>query len=191
MRKTVQLCLRTNSSSWLPLIFFMKHSCTGTVQWIKAKVHLPCCHNLINFGKVTLLRHYHGVWLWFSVLLYWEQRTLAKSFRKESASQILAHGFMYQKESLKIKSWECPWYSSWTGPEYVPVHWSFKPTDSKGFPVCFENGNTNERAEGQVSANWRWPEDFNDEAFPSRFWFFFFWNACLNYISLGNNVVDC
>lgn len=61
--------------------------------------------------------------------------------------------------------------SSLTGSEYVPIYWSFKSTDSEGFPVCFKNGNTNERAEGQVSANWRWSEDFNDKAFSSRFYF--------------------
>lgn len=56
-----------------------------------------------------------------------------------------------------------------TGSEHVPVYWSLKLENSERFPICSKNGNPNERSEGQVSADWRWPEDTNDQAFSSRF----------------------
>lgn len=56
-----------------------------------------------------------------------------------------------------------------TGSEHVPVYWSLKLENSERFPICSKNGNSNERAEGQVSADWRWSEDTNDQAFSSRF----------------------
>lgn len=56
-----------------------------------------------------------------------------------------------------------------TGSEHVPVYWSLKLENSERFPICSKNGNPNERAEGQVSADWRWSEDANDQAFSSRF----------------------
>lgn len=56
-----------------------------------------------------------------------------------------------------------------TGSEHVPVYWSLKLENSERFPICSKNGNPNERAESQVSADWRWSEDTNDQAFSSRF----------------------